>query len=507
MNVIQKFMNFFRQLFSFGNDSQTQALPAPEESSEQIADKLEVVENQISEIQEKKKDKVNVENRTLLTRLNMIEQEITLFENEFPEEYKAFMEQVQTLKLAYQTSLSELNKDLRFEIDPDIDSFKTGRVIKLEKEVKQFIECQVKFSAISNCLQRLIVKLNILYNGSIFHSSDKRKMQAISQIEHGIASVTNVAEEFKESNYILADKRLKERVVELIAYADYLIFKITLRNDRQSIPVECVQKLVILNQFAGFNYLETFKSFVQNEICDLEELIPLLADKEYGKNLEKQADSLLNQLNYAENLRYVLLSRDFWDKEFDFESGLLEMLKLENNVSKDKNRVCIIERMGISVTKDDVVVSPITQTYLSLMSVFSKTHDQRIFALMKALKGISKDTSYKEIYFLLQLFDVIEVIKTTSSDLTKHIQKYLDEYPYNPEDIKDRLRRVKSAPNKEYVVMLTLDGYSQEIMKALEKLNFDFRVAGNDLLINSFYFIGLDNVLSSFKRNTQYTTI
>lgn len=506
MNTIQKFLDFLKQLFSFGTGRQMAALPAAEEAAN-AEQALEVVQEEISEIQEKRKDKVNVEKRTLLTRLNMVEQEISLFENEFPNEYKAFNAEVQSLKQAYNESLGELSKDLRFEIDPDIDSFKTGRVIKLEKEVKHFIECQVKFRDISNCLQRLIVKLNILYNVSIFHSSNDERSKVISQLEHAIASMENIAREFKESDYILADKRLKERVVELISYADFLIFKTTLRNDRTSSPYNCSQRLVILNQFYGFDYLEAFKSFVSNELFDLDDLIDLLADKEYSKNLKKVQDSILNELAYCENPADVILDRDFWNSEFDFESNLLEMIKLEANVDKEKNRVGLLSRMNVVVTEDDVLVLPITQTFMYLMSVFSKTHDQRVFALMKVLKGVSQDVTYKEIYFLLQLFDLVDVIKATSKELTRHIQKYLEKYPYNSETIRNKMRSVKAAPDKEYVVMLKLDNYAKQIVDALEKLNFDFKVAGDNLLVNSFYFIGLTNVLDSFRINTSNTTI
>lgn len=506
MYAIQKFLDFLKQLFSFNTKPQMPALPAAEEAAN-AEQALNAVEDEISKIQEKRKDKVNVEKRTLLTRLDMIEQEISLFENEFPDEYNKFKVEIQTLKQAYNDSLGELSKELRFEIDPDIDSFKTGRVIRLEKEVRKFIECQVKFRDISNCLQRLIVKLNILYNVSIFHSRDSDRRKVISQLEHAIASMTKIAEEFKESDHILADKQLKERVVELISYADYLIFKTTLRNNRTVSPYDCSQRLVILDQFYGFNYIEAFKSFVQNEICDLDDLIDLLEDKKYGQNLKKTQDALLNQLTYQGNLKDVILDRDFWNAEFDFESGLLEMLKLEENVDKDKIKVEILSRMNVAVTEDEVVVLPITQTFMYLMSVFSKTHDQRVFALMKVLKGVSQNVTYKEIYFLLQLFDLVDVVKDTSKELTKHIQKYLEKYPYDSATIKAKMRSVKSASDKEYVVMLKLDNYAKQIIDAMEKLNFDFKVAGDDLLVNSFYFLDLTNVLSSFQSNTQNTTI
>lgn len=113
-------------------------------------------------------ERINVAKRTLLTRLYTIEQDIAVFARDFPLEYQAFLQRIEALKNSYNYSLEELQKLFTFEIDPESDSSIMNKVIRLEKDVKVFIESTVKFHIISNRLQRLIKKLNILYNVSIF---------------------------------------------------------------------------------------------------------------------------------------------------------------------------------------------------------------------------------------------------------------------------------------------------------------------------------------------------
>ena len=64
-------------------------------------------------------------------------------------------------------------------------------------------------------------------------------------------------------------------------------------------------------------------------------------------------------------------------------------------------------------------------------------------------------------------------------------------------------QEVIDSSNKEYVVIFSLDNYAEEIVKTLKNLNFDFKVVNGNVFINSFYFNGLNNVLSSLKTNTQ----
>jgi len=118
------------------------------------------------------------------------------------------------------------------------------------------------------------------------------------------------------------------------------------------------------------------------------------------------------------------------------------------------------------------------------------------------LKNISKDVTYKEIYFLLELFDAIELIKSKPNELFKYIKKYLEKYPYDRQAVFEKKRMLLNSSHKDYVVAFKLDDYYiDEIISTLETLNIDFKVVGGFVEINSFYFNNLANVISSLQSN------
>ena len=117
-------------------------------------------------------ERINVAKRTLMTKLYNLEQEIAVFEDDFPSEYQNFLQRIDEIRASYNSSVESLKKLLTFEIDPETDTTKIDEVIRLENEIKRFIDTTVKFHIISKRLQRLIKKLNILYNVSILHSSE-----------------------------------------------------------------------------------------------------------------------------------------------------------------------------------------------------------------------------------------------------------------------------------------------------------------------------------------------
>lgn len=207
---------------------------------------------------------------SLLTRLYAVRQQIAIFEHDFPTEYSGFLQRIETLETECCKSLEEIQKELTFAIDPDIDSGKMGETTILEKDVERFLETKVKFQLISNQLQRLITKLNILYNVSISHCTSEEQNKVMSQLEHAVETQKDIAEEVKSSEYILADKQLSQKLFELISYADYLILKSRVRNSNET-PGELIEKLVMLTEFDGFEYAETFKSFIKDEVYDLAE--------------------------------------------------------------------------------------------------------------------------------------------------------------------------------------------------------------------------------------------
>lgn len=495
MNIFQKFYDFLYNIFSSITKKSSQLtspmamLPAGEK---EIIDLQEVVEQSAQ-----KKDKIDADKKTLITRLYALEQQITIFEKEFPNEYNDFLKRIEGLRELYNSNLKKLGNSLTFEIDPEIDNNAIGEVVKLEREIEFFIESELKFYIISKRLERLIIKLNILYNVSIFHSGETEKKKVIKQLEHAMVSELKVVQEFKQCDYILANLRAKERIINLIAYADYHFCKTFLRNSDQK-PEEIISKLAIMTEFSKFDYLGTFKTFIYDEISDLSALLPLIGDEDLRKIFEEKKNNLLMSLGYSDDLNV-----EFWENLFDFETSVIQTLK-DIGVEKDKCKVKLIDSMEISVKEDDVLVSPVTNAYLSLASILVNTHDSRILLALKMIKNLSKEVTYREIYFILVLFDAIDVIKQTPNSLARYIEEYWLKYPYDRRTIMQKKECVISTSNKYYVVIFKLDDYSDVIIKTLEKLNVDFIVVDDNVFINSFYFTGkpLENLLNSLQANS-----
>lgn len=500
MGVIERFYIFLNSIFSHF------AIKKKENTNQGFLEQFleENVEESFSS--NEKQEKINVSNRTIMSKLYTMEQEIVIFKDTFPKDFKVFKEKIELLREKYISSLKELDKDLTYEIDPDIDGIKIGEVVKLERDIKKFIECEVNFDIISKRLQQLILKLNILYNVSIFHSKECEKEKVMSQVGKASSVETEIVRKFKESDYILCDKQLKERIINLISYVDYEIFKLSVRNSSQ-IPDDIIRKSVMmLVEFSGFDYISAFIAFIKDEISDLAELIPLISNEDCQKIFSKKVMKLLTELTYSNDVANQIFNTTFWNSFLALESSLFEILK-DNGVEKEKIKIRLIDRMNISTNESEVLVLPKTCAYIALISLFSKIHDEKILVMLKLMKNLSNDVTYKEIYFLLLLFEIIEVVQNTSNELFEHIKKYIEKYPYDRNSIMEKKNHVMNSFNKEYVVAFALDDYKEEIIKKLEELNIDFKVDGDNVLINSFYFNGLNNVLDSLQLNTKNSQI
>lgn len=503
MTFMQKIYDFFNNIFSpFSLETAENNIPAlamPEGTTEQNDTSDDNLNEEAAE--EEMEERINVAKRTLMTKLYQLEQEIAIFENDFPEEYNGFLQRIENLRDSYNSSLEELKKLLTFEIDPDSDTSKIDEVVRLEKDIQKFIESTVKFHIILKRLQRLIKKLNILYNVSIIHSKECEKAKVCLQLEKAIQKEREVVEEFKNCYYILADRQLKERVIELLSYVDYQIFKSSVRNASKSPDILLKETSVMLVDLDDFDYGTVYMAFLKNELRDLFELLSFISDDGYYKALKKRSEKLLTYLAYAEHPQEMLLEYDFWNEILTFETDLFEMLKL-NKVAEEKIKVKLIAGMDITVDEEEVLVSSIDTAKVALVSIFAKTHDERVWLLMKLLENLSEDITYKEIYFLLLLFDVLEVVENTSNDLKHHIEKYIKKYPYHSKTITEKKQKVLNIANKDYVVIFHLDSDETEVIQILRNLNFDFKVTNSNVFLNSFYFNGLENVLSNLQTNT-----
>ena len=486
-NLIENVYAFFIKML---NNIFKKNIPKKEDE-EEIQSLAENIDIESFE-QKKENSKVKV-TQMMLTRLYMLKQKIIIFQKSFPEKYQFFEGEIKKLEADYNQSLEELKKDLSFEIDPEKDGEKYARVIMLERDVQTFLEKEVKFDYFIKKLETLIVKLNILYNVSVIHNQNEEREKAMIQTKRAINVQEKIIQEFRNCEYLLMDMRLKNKIAELISYLDYQIFKLMVRNS-DILPSETLKNMAILVEFEGFNYKAAFEAYIEEELTEIYNLMDMIQDEVVCKTLKKECESIIFELAYSKNDLNCLENSEFWESIFEIESMTISILK-ESGINNAK--IKIISRVNISVSENDVLISPKVNTFLALTNIFTKTKDPKITLVIKLLKNISDDISYKEIYFLLVLFDILDVVKTVPNEIKDDLEKYLEKYPYSNNEVEKKKEKVWLLDDKEYVYCFSIEGYEQNLIKELEKLNMDFKNVNNKIFLNKIYFSGLTTVINS----------
>lgn len=498
--IFNNISSFFQKQFTNLNllpsgksDSSTKVIELASSTDGTLTPKIDMYENEASE--ETQTNKISLARRSLMTKLYMIEQEIEVFKKDFPTEYNYFLDRINSLRVSYETKLQESKNQMTFEIDPEINGRLNWDIEELEITIKKFIEEKVKFSIFSKRLQILATKLNLLYNVSISHSNEREKVMA--QLARATEVELEMVKDIKDNEYILKDARLRDRIVTLISYVDYHIFKITLRNS-EALAENVIPKLALYNMFRNFDYFTAFKAFVEDEISDLGELLPVIADEDCRKIFDRRILGLLNESSSANSIRMLIVDEAFWKKVFELETAIIELLKCGDNKDRKKHKVKLISRMEINVAEEEVLTLPKTNAYLALVSIFSTTHDDKIWLLIKLIKNLSDEITYKEIYLLVLLFDVLDVIQQTPNSLKNYIEKYSKRYRYNRESIFNKKAYVlNSKEEKKYTKLFMIDEDYESIIKTLERLQIDFEVTEDSINVNSFYFNGMEKMLSN----------
>ena len=147
MLLFKKICNFFKSLFDKKVDVEA-VLEEKTKSLSLIDDSLNVVsENDLndSKVEYDDEEKIDVSKRTLITKLYVLEQEIEVFRFDFPEKFASFRDEIKCIKDIYNFSAEEINKKITFEIDPELNSKILSEVDQLEKQIKRFINSEVKF--------------------------------------------------------------------------------------------------------------------------------------------------------------------------------------------------------------------------------------------------------------------------------------------------------------------------------------------------------------------------
>lgn len=441
-----------------------------------------------------KMDTVSLERRTRLTKFYMLEQEIEIFKNDFPDKYAYFLEEIQKLRKRYNLALEKTSEKFTLEVNPEKNGELLLNICDLENQIERFINTEVKFEILSKKFQKLITKLNILYNVSIAHPKERDKV--ITQVLRAANVEIELVKEFKSCEYALKNSILKDRIVTLISYADYQIFKIILRNSENQ-PTETFTNLAFYTEFKGFDYLSAFKAFIEDELSDLVELLSLIEDDKYKTYFEKKISILFSEIAYATNIEQTLVNKEFWNKFFEVESSLLEFVKSLGS-DNSKVKIKIIDRMNIIIDEKEVLTLPKTNANLAFISIFAETHNEKIGLLLKLFKNISEEITYKEIYFLLLLFDALDVIQNTENLLKKHIEKYVSKYSYDAKTIATKKQQlINLTKEMKYIKIFDIDEDADKVTDILKNLQIDFSVEEDGIFVNSFYFNGLENVFSS----------
>ena len=494
-SFLEKILEWFKTTFNPRFEIEEKEEQKEEQKKEQVT------ENQSAESKEEEiTEKINITKRTITKRLYVLEQEIAVFKEMYPKEAQTFLNKIQKLKTEYIETLEKSKEKLTFEIDPEINGAKKEEIIKIEREVESFINKEVRFKKISQKLQKLIVMLNTLYNVSIVHSKPNEKQKSLQQLENAKNKTIEIAKEFKTSEEILKDPRLKERVIDLISYAEYLTLKISIRNSNQT-PKEAIKSLTIIRDFKNFDYINAFLAFVIEEIsCGIRNKISILSNELLDKIKEKER-KLLEETFYEENFLY---STNFWNEFMQYETDVISIL----GVSGENAKIPLLPSMKITVKIGEVLDIPITECKYTLTKIFATTNNNKILLALKFLAELSKEVTYKEIYFTLLTFDVLHYIDETPNELKNKIKKYEEKYNYSREKIAEKRKAVKSIKNSttEYLVVFELKESEEDIndilRETLTELNFDFVEKENKILLNSFYFTNLKNIMEILELKT-----
>lgn len=493
MNLLKKIKNFFDYVFLYFNKDTNV------EKGKEFSNNTQVLENALVDIENSNFDeKIVISKKTILAKLYSLEQTITVLEIDYPQEFDKFMQQIEEIRKCYADSVEESEKPLTFEIDPDIDYKKIMEVIKLENEIKNFIEKNMKFDIISKRLQCLIKKINKLYNTSIYYENEKDKV--INQIQHALETEKEIVVDFKECDEIIENIKLKERIISLISYADYLIFKTNIRNSNIDIK-ELTKNILVNSQFESSNYISDFKDYILDEISDLGELLPLIKDNEFGLILKNKIGTLLKKITYSENIENYIYDKELWKEFLQLEKTIIDML-INNGVDKDKANVRLLIRMDININDDEIFISPRANTILYLSSVCSGFSDTKSYLMTKLLSVLSNDITYKEIYFLLIIFDTLDEVVNKKNELLKHIEKYINKYSYSKKSIDKKKEDVINLENKDYIFTFNINIKEKGIIEYyLKKSKLDYIIKNNEVYLNSFYFKDLENVMMSLENN------
>lgn len=445
---------------------------------------------------EKQKKKNSNARRNLKTWFYHLRQEIEIFRQDYPEKYQFFSNKIDSFENDYNQELKESKEILTMSIDPEDNIAKRLEVEALQDEIIDFINGQFRAHVALKKMKILIGKSNLLYNESFKHAKSEDKLKVMKQLDRITKFESGIVKEVCENSFLVRNIREKEEFITLIFYEEYIIFKTALRNSEAHCQ-DLLDKMATRINFTDFDYVQSFKAFLEDELSDLDELIKKLNDLSKSSILSNELDKIYNILLSTE-FKNILCDFSFWKRYQLFESNVIAVLR-DGGYDSKVAKVQLLDKLNIDVNEADLLTSPKVTSYLALMSVFNQTSSNRIYTLTRIVEQLDVIT-YKDIYFLIVLFDALDLMKTNPNGLTTYLEKYDEKYNYGKEVLYRKKEEVLncSYPNSDYA--LIFKGAEETIVKSLTECRLDIKIeSGNDVYINMFYFKDLENVRNSFQ--------
>lgn len=482
MNVFKKISNFFSNIL-FKEEEKVD-----KEEVEQMLEELKEIENE-------ENNKIKISKRTIIAKLYSLEQKISVLNPSFKDAYDIFSKEIEELRNSYIDELEESGKDLTFTIDPDINIKKLSEVSMLEERINKVIQVDLRFGKLKSSFEHLILKLNELYNVSIYVTGEENKV--LMQLENGQTAQKRLIDELKSYEFILNNKEKMNVILSLILYSDFLIFKIKLKNSKGEIQ-DIKESLVSTKDFLGLDNYSTFKDYLLDELSDLRILLEKIQNVAVKRKLEKEIGNFETKIIYNDT-KELFEDESIFEELFKIEKQTIDVL-LSEGLEKDEAKIKVLDKFEIKTKQEELYVSPRTNAIISLSGIFNGTLQTKAMIALKILNNLTDNISYKEIYFILLLLNLLDVVKTEDDEFTSNILKYKRKYPYSNSQIKEKNRLLKNNGNSSYIFTFKVnDNEIKEVIKVLDNLELDYLLDNGNILFNEFYFKEMKNVLKDLK--------
>lgn len=418
-----------------------------------------------------------------------IGQDLESLKVSFPNEYASFSDRLRFLETQYQKDFEDSQRELVFAIHPEKNTTLRAKAIQLQKEVSLFVQTRGEAKQLYQELEVAIVKLNKLYNVSIRYAQERNQM--LTQAHRALGYISEIYQEWCKCNC----SHEESKFIRLVIYGEYMLCKTFLRNS-DSMFADAKRDL---NMTHESNLSDFFRAFLQDELSDLRDLVNNITDDAFKRSFNQDIGDLLQTLSFAGmDIEILFMQSEFWQRVFQIENAVTEYIYQSNLGNADFEGVKVLECMNISVTFEEIENSPRDEARVSLSALYSQTKDERAWLLFKFLDVVSEEVTFKDLYFLLALFNLIDPLKSTDNQLYRCVENYVSKYNYDAQKIADKKERIlRDTHNAQYAVLAyTADSNAtaERIENSLKQCRFSFQRDDMAFYMDSRYFGNLKSL-------------